>query len=106
MIKFLYLNGYAPIVVCDICQEKIVNAQLGVAIHTKAEKLEKGDMVEVLHLHKGQCHDLAEQKFAKKVNIGWQELMTHLIYLCQNTNIGIDDMKKQSEIDEIKGKFF
>jgi hypothetical protein len=104
MIKMLYSSGrWAPILVCDICKDRIKDAQKAAAVHRMGD-VNDGNVVEVFHTHKERCQDIAEEKLSGKYRAGWSEMSTHLIYLSQNTGIGADDIRAQDELRDIIGK--
>ena len=98
MIKILHRDGFlCPIVICDICQDMIGNVSEGAAVFSCSG--DANQKTEVLHAHKGQCHEAAEAKFD---NDGWQELAYHLYLLCLNTGM---DHKKYLEMEEQNAQF-
>lgn len=97
MIKVLYKDGrYSPLVICDICSERIEDAALGAAV---APSGQGGDdqLLEVLHAHKGGCHKAAEERLGGKVNTGWDELGVHMLNLAMNVKLSpeaLSDLRK------------
>lgn len=88
MIKILHASQRTcPIVVCDICGDMISDVLEGAAVFgCRGEENAKS---EVLHAHKGKCHDKAEERFGQ--NAGWDELGRHLYLICLNTGIKYDE---------------
>ncbi len=72
-----------PIIVCDICGDMIGKDNDGaVVFRDDAKPNEKFD---VLHVHKGKCLDLAEERLGDRA--GWQELGAHIYWLACNLEI-------------------
>lgn len=81
MLKILHREGRAaPVFVCDICGDMICDATEGLAVFSCTAK--DNEKTEVIHAHKGRCHDEAEKRFE---NDGWAELGRHLYMLTVNT---------------------
>jgi len=80
-----------PKFVCDICQKPITDAGNAVAVYTNLPFTEDVTVSEVLHAHKGPCHNMAEQQ----VNgiPGWDELIEHCRYLLNNTKMSCRGLK-------------
>jgi hypothetical protein len=104
MIKILYDTGrYGAVVICDHCKERINDAQLTAAMST-VPGMEDGDLADVVHAHKGQCHDALEQKYsAGGGKVGWDELSHHLIQLVLNSGVTLDQLKQQQKTLEGAG---
>jgi len=95
MIRIYNDNGvYAPVILCDICKGHIKEAQDGAVISLILEA-QTGDMTEFFSVHKGECQQKAEEKLSfRGKKVGWQELNTHLLYLCKNTGLSVKEMKR------------
>lgn len=96
MIKVLYDDGrYAPIMICDVCGERIEDAKNGAAVsNSDPEVLSDGDAVEVKHTHKGDCHDEADQHLREQgIHPGWNSLTTHLMQVLHNTGLSPKDLE-------------
>lgn len=84
MIRILFRHGLScPFVFCDVCGDAISDPLEGAAVFDMTAKSDKTD---VLHAHKGKCHDEAEKRIGEKVS-GWQELSAHIYFLCTNLDI-------------------
>jgi hypothetical protein len=100
VVKIMYFDGrFAPVVVCDICGGRVENANRGAAIfasHRMADgqvrTFDKGTLLDVLHAHKGTCHDRAEQRLGGKLETGWVELAEHLALLIGNTGVTAEEV--------------
>lgn len=85
MIKMLNIKGRAcPIVICDVCQKRIESSEAAAAVFQRSDIEVDGDVSQVLHVHKGQCHDDAEQKIGNGKGAPWQELDHHIYFLIGN----------------------
>ncbi len=102
MILIHYREGrYAPVVVCDICEQRITNANLAVAVGTDVYGKDP-ELISVLHAHKGTCHDAAEAKLGGRIKTGWDELSHHLLHLVQNIGLKPTDLVElKKTLDEI-----
>lgn len=79
-IKTIFIDGMnCPFFVCDICGETI-EARIGAAVF---DMLLKKAFVDVLHVHKGKCLNIAEQRMGKP-RLGWDELSVHIAHLTHN----------------------
>lgn len=93
MLKILYSDHqFFPILVCDVCGRRIEQASLAAAINPSAIQdgervVQEGDLLEVLHAHKGDCHKQAEERFGGKYRTGWTELGSHLSQLTHNVGL-------------------
>ena len=77
----------APVVVCDICGDMIGDCTYGAAVFRDPKPTNENVKVDVLHVHKGTCHDKADERFNENKDCGWQELAMHLYLLCSNTEL-------------------
>jgi hypothetical protein len=95
MIRILSRDHlHAPVVVCDVCGDPIWDANDGVAVFNAVLKeMEKTD---VLHAHKGDCHDAAEDRIGE--HAGWQELSSHFYWLGANLEITPEQFVKLSRL--------
>lgn len=85
MVKLIQRDGgrFGTIIVCDICGDMIGKDTDGaVVFRDDAKPNEKFD---VLHVHKGACLDLAEERLGERS--GWQELGAHIYWLARNLEI-------------------
>lgn len=85
MVKLLQRDGgrFATVLVCDICGDMISSDREGAAVfRDDARPNEKFD---VLHVHKGKCLDLAEERLGNRA--GWQELGAHIYWLASSLEI-------------------
>jgi len=93
-------TGYAPIIVCDHCGEKIENAVQAAAIVSEFGKYQNGNL-RVLHVHKVTCFDATEKKEGGKC--AWEELSRHLQLLINNVRLTPRDLVEQEIIDKERG---
>ncbi|MEA5420778.1 hypothetical protein VB712_16215 [Spirulina sp. CCNP1310] len=86
MIKvFKEGNVTVPMFVCDICNKPITDGEMAVAVFQNLPLLDGIETAEVLHAHKGRCHDVAEKRLGKTA--GFDELTNHCRYLLNNASI-------------------
>lgn len=98
MIK-IFLEGATsvPLIVCDICGKPIVEKQ-GDGVAVFKHLMNNGESCEVLHAHKGRCHDIAEERIKKTgAFVSWIEMIDHLCYLVQNSGYTFEQLKKRFE---------
>jgi hypothetical protein len=88
-------SGYdRPVFVCDVSGHPIANVRLGVAAF-RSQGQPDGTLQDVMHAHKGACHDLAEKKLGEYPGGPWQELTDHLNELAIGMGVTILDMIKR-----------
>lgn len=95
MIK-QYHEGHqnAPMIVCDICGEKVSGNGAAVLTRDVPEKT----FGPVLHVHKGKCHDAAEKQFQDKgMDDAWDELGDHMVQLFLNAGFDESTIRKYHE---------
>lgn len=84
MIRIWHRAGRTcPVVVCDICDDMISNAEEGAAVFSCRSK--DNLKTNVVHVHKGACQDKAEEQIGD--DSGWDELGHHLYLVCSNTAV-------------------
>jgi hypothetical protein len=99
MIKILFKDTLScPIFSCDICGDMIGDLGEGAAVFADQPRRTENTKIDVLHVHKGKCHELAEQKMNSKCE--WQPLGAHLYFLCANTEV---DGKQLDKLKRIHG---
>jgi len=82
MIRVRVTNGFGePVVLCDVCHSLIVDASMAAAIYPHSR--DEADVLQVLHVHKGECMDKGEVKLGV-THCAWVELTDHLRYLVRN----------------------
>lgn len=87
MIRLLYRNNTAGVIVCcDACGDMIGEANDGAVIFD-ASVLKENTKIDVLHVHKGKCLELAQKNIPL---VGHHELSHHLLTACINTCIDGD----------------
>ena len=92
MIRMLVAaNRVTPVVFCDVCARAITDASGAVAVRpTRTIRdpfLCEGDILEVLHVHKGACLAEAERRLGGWDATWWDELTAHLCGLMVNTGL-------------------
>jgi hypothetical protein len=101
MILVQFKNAwYAAVIVCDICQQRISDGGLAVAVFRHIDH-ESSELLPVLHAHKGPCQDAAEAKLGGKENTGQEELANHLLQMAHNSGLSPEaliDHRKAYEI--------
>lgn len=96
MIRVLEKSGRScPVLLCDICGERIENLGLGAAVFPRTTA--EDELREVLHVHKRACHDAAERQLAGLKGAPWQELQDHFIYLVSNSGKPVEDLLERSK---------
>ena len=97
MIKILFKDTLScPIFSCDICGDMIGELIEGVAVFAEVSKRTENMKIDVLHVHRGKCHELAEQKM--KARCEWQPLGAHLYFLCANTGVDGKQLEKLKRV--------
>ena len=102
MILIDYLDGhYMPVVICDICEQRIRDAQRGGALY----RLLAGpgpELLPILHVHKGECFAAGERRLGGAPVTAWQELRHHLLYVTSNCGLTPEKLAaEQAFIDRI-----
>jgi hypothetical protein len=104
MIKMLNLSGRAaPVVICDICGKRVEEADLGAAVFPRMQSESEGTVVQVLHVHKGPCHDKAQLQLGGVRDTAWQELRIHFSYLLHNLGLSVEKLRKLEQEEEVLG---
>ena len=99
MIKILFKDTLScPVFTCDVCGDMIGDLTEGTALFADIARRTENMKSDVLHVHKGKCHELAEQKMKAKCE--WQPLGAHLYFLCANTEV---DGKHLDKLKRIHG---
>ncbi|MBI5381106.1 MAG: hypothetical protein HZA31_04335 [Opitutae bacterium] len=103
MIKDVCIKGrIGPQVFCDTCGKRIEKAGLAAVITVK--NIGDGESSEILHVHKGKCHDLAEKKLGG--NVLWGEMSRHFLHLIYNVGLSTEHLEAQKEADREAGDLF
>lgn len=77
---------------CDICGSWIDDAELGAAVFPYPAE---GAAVEVLTVHKGACHDAAEERLSTpEASAPWLELKKFLWQLSHNAGFPADAVQQ------------
>jgi hypothetical protein len=97
-------GGYVPVLVCDICEKRIVDAQLGAVVFKRLVASEP-DLIPGLHVHKGECHNAAESRLGGRENTGWMELQTHLLYLVLNSKLTPEMLAAERDMRDAAGEW-
>lgn len=96
MIKILFKETLScPVFACDICSDMIGDLSEGAAVFADVSGRGENMKIDVLHVHKGKCHELAEQKMKQRCE--WQPLGAHLYFLCANIEVDgrqLDKLKR------------
>ncbi|MES2562725.1 MAG: hypothetical protein V4637_08355 [Pseudomonadota bacterium] len=99
MIKILFKETLScPVFNCDLCGDMIGDISEGAALFADVSKRRENAKIEVMHVHKGKCHELAEEKMHRKCE--WQPLGAHLYFLCANIEV---DSKQLDKLKRIHG---
>ena len=100
MIMVRYVDGrYTPVINCDVCERRIAEAGLAVAV-MKHGTIDEAELLPCLHAHKGACHDTAEERLGGKANTGWQELTQHLLFLAHNCKLTPEKLAQFRDHDD------
>jgi len=97
MLKILVRNSrYAPVLICDVCNQLITSVTEGAAVFPNRSPEHAfwpdGQFLNVMHVHKGQCHDTAEVVLGGRAVAGWTELSHHLVFLLGNVSMGEEEL--------------
>ena len=99
MIKILFKQALScPIFCCDICNDMIGDISEGAAVFLDLPRRKENQKIEVLHVHKGKCYELAERRLEGKCE--WQPLGAHLYFLCANIEV---DAKQLDKLKKLHG---
>jgi hypothetical protein len=92
----------APMIVCDVCRERITDFQMGAAVFPLGTP--NGHISPVLHAHKRTCHDAADAQVREQGGTpGWDELRDHVRWLAANcglTPATLADDEREREVLE------
>ena len=69
-------DGKVACIVCDVCGGIISDIKLGAVVFPSEGKV--GTLLSSATVHKGKCHDAAENDFGGNINTGWFELVSVL----------------------------
>lgn len=83
------------IICCDVCGSWIDDAGLAAAVFRRMSV--EGETTEVLHVHKGRCHDVAEARLGGET--GWHEMRQHLYHVTSNTGLPPAALQKMEDDD-------
>ena len=92
-------RGIVPLIFCDHCGKRIVDAQMAAAVTLEKERFPNGN-AKVAHVHKGTCHDAVEKSTA---TTGWVEMTQHLRLLLGNVKVELADLEKEGKLDKAFG---
>ena len=97
MIKILFKDTLScPVFTCDVCGDMIGDLSEGAAVFADMARRTENLKIDVIHVHKGKCHEIAEQKAKSKCE--WQPLGAHLYFLCANTEVDGKHLEKLKRI--------
>jgi hypothetical protein len=104
MVKMIQnaVGRKAAILVCDVCLERIADASYAAAVFKSESNV--GDIFDVLHAHKGACHDEAEKRLGGKAQTGWEEMKVHLIQVCHNASSPVASLARMDALYEQVGE--
>ena len=66
-----------PVFSCDVCNEPIIDIREAAAVY-RNDGVGEGELLAVMHVHKGKCHDEADRRFAGQDLAPWAELADHI----------------------------
>jgi hypothetical protein len=94
---------YAPIVLCDYCNEAITDPHMALELtdHREWDPANE-ELIEVYHVHKDACDQAMQEKFAGQC--GSTELSIHMFQLAYNVGLRPDDFEKWMNGVELVGK--
>jgi hypothetical protein len=94
MIKFQSRGGREhlifPVFTCDVCGQAIADVGSG-AVVFRGFGVGGGELLELMHVHKGRCHDQAEARMCGSRG-PWHELADHVKEIQAGLGITIRDM--------------
>jgi hypothetical protein len=93
MIKVLVKGALScPIFNCDVCGDMIGDINEGTALYSYPEGMGENIKIDVQHVHKHHCREVAERKMNHKCDS--QGLGAHLYFLCANTELDVKQFEK------------
>jgi hypothetical protein len=100
MFKTVHVReGYnAPYIFCDVCQERIENAEDAISFNM-GDTCQVKSSAPVIHIHKGKCDDAAREKIGDEA-YGWDELSRHLLQIIYNSGLSIEKLAAIKEADK------
>lgn len=97
MIKILFKHALScPVFCCDVCSDMISDLNEGAAVFPDFPRRKENQKIEVLHVHKGKCYELAEKRLESKCE--WQPLGAHLYFLCANIEVDPKQLEKLKKL--------
>ena len=97
MIKILFKEKLScPIFNCDVCGDMIGDLDEGAAVFADPARRRENAKIEVVHVHKGKCYEMAQDKMGRQVE--WQPPGAHLYFLCANTDVDGKSLEKLKRI--------
>ena len=95
MIKFQSRGGderlIVPVFACDVCGVVITDVGSG-AVVFRGLGVGEDELLDLLHVHKGRCHDRAEAILCGRERAPWFELSDHVNDLLGGLGITIQEM--------------
>lgn len=98
-------GGSYPFFYCDLCQERITDPQMAMALYRDSDEYKSDEVLEVWHVHKGACDQRMGERLGGQANTRWQELTDHLLYLCFNTKLPPAELVKIDKENEKIGYY-
>lgn len=86
-------GGSVPILVCDVCGKRILEAGDG-AVLTVSHPIPEGAESKVLHVHQTACYAVAENNLGHK--LGHEEVWRHLLYLLYSLGLSPEKLQAYS----------
>jgi len=103
MIVLHYADGlFVPVIACDVCEQRIADGRLGVAVFPRGG-LSEPELLPCVYTHKGECHEAAERKLGGRSECGWQDLRTHLLYVVLNSNLTLEMLAEERDHRDAMG---
>jgi hypothetical protein len=90
-----------PMLCCDVCGSWIDDAALAAAAFSYTEE---GNASEVLLVHKGACHRVAEERLSGESPAHWLELGKYLLHVTHNAGLPAKVLLKLSDDEDLYGK--
>lgn len=94
MIKLQSRGGrehiIVPVFVCDVCGEAITDVSSG-AVVFRGFGVGEDELLHLMHVHKGPCHDRADVMLCGTERAAWDELEVHVNEIVASVGIRLRD---------------
>ncbi len=104
VIKFQSRGGrerlIAPVFACDVCGEAITDVGAG-AVVFRGLGVGEDELLELMHVHKGRCHDRAEARMTGSSG-PWHELSDHVSEIIAEVGIDVRESPRLGQHLELR----